>query len=51
MNIDNLYIYKGEEIIDPTVYFTYYLLCIESEVQGCSMLFDQVKEFKVVIKA
>jgi hypothetical protein len=38
-------------MIEPIVYFTYYLLCIEAEVQGCCTLFDQVKEFKVVIKA
>lgn len=50
MNIDNLYIHKGEEMIEPIVYFTYYLLCIEAEEQGCCTLFDRVKEFKVVLK-
>ena len=50
MNIDNLYIHKGEEMIEPIVYFTYYLLCIEAEVQGCDFLLEQIKELKVAVK-
>jgi len=47
MTPDNVYIYEGDEEFDPIVYFTYYLLCIEAELNASNKLFNKVQDVKL----